>query len=263
MNDEFDPGTPSVARMYDRFLDGKDNFAADREAARQITGLSDSAATAARDNRRFIKRAVSYTAGLLGVTQFLDIGAGIPTAENTHQIAACIDPASRVVYVDNDPLAVYHGMAMSGSPPQAVTVKGDLGEPQKIMEDPAVRSVLDFTQPVAVILAAVLHFLTDTEAYGSVSCLKEALPAGSVLVISHATADDASPAEIEKVTAVYEQAKTPIFLRSLAEVTRFFDSFDLEPPGVVDANAWQDSRRKPAQVIGYAGVAVKPTRTVR
>jgi O-methyltransferase involved in polyketide biosynthesis len=255
---EFDPGTPSAARIYDHLLGGTDNFAADRTAACQLMSLSPGAAAAARDNRRFLKRAVTLAANL-GVTQFLDIGAGIPAQENTHETAARTDWMSRVVYVDNDPLAVYQRAAILGGAPQAVVIEGDLREPQQITGNPAVRDFLDMRRPVAVILAAVLHFVEDAQAYAVVDYLKDVVPRESVLVISHATADDATSAETEKVRAVYEKANTPVFPRSRAEVARFFDGLDVTEPGVVDVNAWRPE--EPAgrsQTIGYGAVAVKP-----
>jgi hypothetical protein len=258
VKNEFDPGTPSVARIYDHLLGGTGNFAADRAAAYQLMSLSPGAAAAARDNRRFLKRAVTLAANL-GVTQFLDIGAGIPTQENTHETAARTDRMSRVVYVDNDPLAVYQGAAILGGTPQAAVMEGDLRDPRQIIENPAVRDFLSMRQPVAVILAAVLHFMEDAQAYAVVDYLKDVVPRGSVLVISHATADDATRTEIEKVQAVYEKANTSVFPRSRAEVARFFDGFDVAAPGVVDVNAWRpEEPAGKSQTIGYGAVAVKP-----
>lgn len=262
MRNEFDPSTPNVARMYDRFLGGKDNFAADRAAAHQITSLSPDAALAARDNRRFLKRAVTRVAGL-GITQFIDIGAGIPAQENTHEIAAGINLMSRVVYVDNDPLAVYHGAAILGGTPLATVIEGDLRELRQIMENPAVRDFLGTGRPVAVVLAAILHFIEDPQVYAVADYLKEAVPPGSALVISHATADDATSAETAKVRSVYREAKTPIFLRTHAGVARFFDGFELLRPGLVDVNVWRpDEPAEASQTIGYGAVAVKPCATV-
>lgn len=255
---EFDSQTPNVARMYDHYLGGKDNFEADRTAAEEIMRLSPGAAAAAHDNRRFLQRAVRHVTRS-GVIQFIDIGAGLPTMENTHEIAIGEDWQSRIVYVDNDPVVVNHATARLGAGPHTVAMRGDLREPQQIIENTVLRSFIDMNRPVAVILAAVLHFLDDLQSYAIVDYLKDAIPPGSVLVISHATGDGATSAEIEKVQSVYKLASTPIFLRTHADVARFFDGFDLAEPGVVDINAWQSTGMpKESQTIGYGGVAVKP-----
>ena len=254
----FDSTKPNVARIYDAFLNGKTNFQADRTAADAIMRLSPVAATAARDNRQFLKRAVTYTARR-GIRQFIDIGSGLPTMDNTHEIARREDWTARVVYVDNDPVAVLHGTAILGAAPQAVVITGDLREPQKVIENPALQATLDLSQPAVIILAAVLHFLSDTEARAAVDYLKGSVAPGSALVISHATADDAAPEETSKVQGVYEAAQSPIYLRTREEVTRFFDGFTLVPPGVVDVNHWHtEPGAGRTQVIGYGGVAVKP-----
>jgi O-methyltransferase involved in polyketide biosynthesis len=254
----FDPGKPNVARMYDYFLGGKDNFAADRESGARILGLSPGARSAAQDNRRFLERAVRCISDC-GIRQFVDIGAGIPTMENTHDIAARANWLSRVVYVDNDPVAVTHGRALLGGGPHAMVIPGDLREPKEILENSMLGSFIDMTRPVAIVLAAILHFLDDSQAYAAVDYLKGAVPPGSALVISHATADDAAPGQAETVRSVYEQATFPIFLRTHAEVTRFFDRFNLVGPGVTDINTWRaDSPRNgESQTIGYGGVARK------
>jgi O-methyltransferase involved in polyketide biosynthesis len=253
----FDPRKPNVARMYDHYLGGKDNFAADREAAKEIMRLSPGAVAAAHDNRRFLGRAVGYVARS-GVIQFIDIGAGLPTMENTHEIAVKENWLSRVVYVDNDPVAVNHAMVLLGAGPQAVAIRGDLREPRQIMENAVLRSFLDTSQPVAIILAAVLHFIDDSRAYAIVDYLKDSVPPGSALVISHATADDATSTETQKVQSVYNRADSPIFLRTHDDVTRFFSGFELVEPGVVDINSWQTiGTPKESQTVGYGGVAIK------
>lgn len=254
----FNARKPSVARMYDYFLGGKDNFEADRRAADEILRLSPSAPNAAFDNRRFLGRAVEYLASS-GITQFIDIGSGLPTMDNTHEIAARANPLSRVVYVDNDPVAVTHGRAILAEDNLSVAVSGDLREPRRIMQDPELLAFLDMSRPVAVILAAILHFLDDTQAYAAVDYLKDAIPAGSAIVISHATADDATSEQAETVESVYaQQAATPIYLRPLSEVRRFFDGFELAGPGVTDINALQADSRQETQTIGYGGIGRKP-----
>jgi len=220
--------------------------------------LSPVAAVAAHDNRRFLGRAVEYVARS-GVIQFIDIGAGLPTMENTHEIAVRENLFSRVVYVDNDPVVVNHAIALLGGGPGAVAIGGDLREPGQIMENAVLRSFLDMGKPVAVILSAILHFIDDPHAYEIVGYLKDSVPPGSALVISHATADDATSAEVQTVQSVYDQAAAPIFLRTHAGVTRFFDGFGLAGPGVVDINSWRPvGVRRESQTIGYGGVAIKP-----
>lgn len=254
----FDPLTPNVARMYDYYLGGKDNFEADRTAAEEIMRLSPGAAKVAHDNRRFLGRAVRYAARS-GIIQFVDIGAGLPTMENTHEIATREDWQSRVVYVDNDPVVINHATARLGGAPQSVAINGDLRQPQQIMENPVLRSFLNTSSPVAIILAAVLHFIDNSHAYAIVEYLKHSVPPGSALVISHATADDATSEEIGKVQSVYSQSSAPIFLRTHADITRFFEGFELIEPGVVDINAWQTAgTRNESQTIGYGGIAIKP-----
>jgi hypothetical protein len=255
---EFDPRTANVARMYDHYLGGKDNFEVDRASAGEIMRLSPRAAVAAHDNRRFLGRAVAFVARS-GVIQFIDIGAGLPTMENTHEIAAKENQLSRVVYIDNDPVAVNHATVLLASASRSLAILGDLREARQIIENETLRDFLDMSQPVAIILAAILHFIDDPHACAIVDYLKQAVPPGSALVISHATADEASGTEIEKVQSVYEQSSAPIFLRTHAGVARFFDGFELVEPGVVDINAWQTiGTPEESQTIGYGGVAIKP-----
>ena len=253
----FDPSIPNVARMYDFYLGGKDHFEADRAAAEQIVRLSPSAAAAAHDNRRFLARAVSHVARS-GITQFVDIGAGLPTVENTHEIAMKENRLSRVVYVDNDPVVINHARVILKPELQAEIMKGDLSEPRLIIENTVLRTFLDMKQPVAIILAAILHFFDDAHAYAIVGFLKDSVPRGSALLISHATADDATSAELQTVQSVYEDAAAPIYFRTQADVARFFDGFDIVDPGVVDINSWQaPGRPKDSRTIGYGGVAIK------
>lgn len=253
--------TPSVARMYDYLLGGKENFEADRLAMDEILELSPGAARAAADNRAFLSRAVSHAAAS-GIGRFIDIGAGLPTAKNTHEIV----DNSAVVYVDNDPVVVTHAKALLSVEGFSMAIKGDLRNPQQIMEDPELRSFFgDSDQPVCVVLAAILHFLDDSESYAAVDYLKAMIPDGSMVVISHATADDATKEQAETAESVYsQQATTPIYLRARAEVQRFFDGFELVDPGVTDIRAWYPGKAVTApgtQVAGYGGVGVKTTNT--
>ena len=256
--DGFDPSVPSVARMYDFALGGKDNFAADREAAQKIRLAAPDAFDVAFDNRRFLKRAVRW-AVRNKILQFIDIGSGLPTTENTHQVAQELDETARVAYVDNDPMVVIHAKTILAKRPYGVVaVHGDLREPQKILEDPALRKCIYFGSPVAVVLVAVLHFLDDAEAYKVVECVKQEMPKGSCLIISHATAEDATEHERGVIGREYDQAGAPLTMRTLDQVQRFFAGLELAGPGVADINEWPDKQRvdKPRTAC-YGGVGIK------
>jgi O-methyltransferase involved in polyketide biosynthesis len=256
MSHPFDVTVPSVSRMYDYALGGKDNFAADRAAFEEIIRQSPDATQRAADNRRFLQRAVRYAADH-GVAQFIDIGCGLPTAENTHQIARAADKAARVVYVDNDPLTMVHARALLATDPQTIAVEGDLREPAAILGNPAVKPFLNLDRPIAVVLVAVAHFLEDPLAHEVVDYLKSVMAPGSYLVISHATADDATGDEVATVQATYRRARSPIFLRTLSEVERFFDGMELAEPGVTAVTRWQNPGYRDTRTIGYGGVARK------
>ncbi|ABW12495.1 protein of unknown function DUF574 [Parafrankia sp. EAN1pec] len=177
--------------MYDYYLGGKDNFPADREAAEQVIGTFPSVRALARQNRSFMTRATRYLAGEMGIRQFLDIGTGIPTSPNLHEVAQSLVPAARVVYADNDPIVLAHARALLASSPQGRTVylDADLRDPESILDSPQLRETLDLTQPVALSLVAILHFIKGDEPYAIVRRLLDALPAGSYLVLTHGTAD--------------------------------------------------------------------------
>jgi len=255
-----DSSTAHAARRYDYWLGGKDNFAADRESGDEIAEKFPAIRTAVVENRRFLRRAVSFLAGEAGVRQFLDIGTGLPTAENTHEVAQAIAPESKIVYVDNDPLVLVHARALLTSSAEGKTayVDADLRDPEKILDDPQLRETLDLTQPVALMLVATLHFLDEQDdPYAIVRRLAAALPTGSYLVISHATSDYLPP---ELVADISSGRHGRGQLRTRAEVTRFFDGLDLLPPGVVPLPEWRAETEPPprptaAEVAMYAGVA--------
>ncbi len=257
------PEVPHPARMYDYFLGGKDNFPADRAAAERVMAISPLVRIGALANRAFLQRAVRHLAEL-GVTQFLDIGTGIPTAGNTHEIAQQVHPESRVAYLDNDPIVLVHSRALlAGSSHGAATVvQGDLRDPAAILDDPQIREVLDLGQPVALLLFAILHFIDDADdPYGLVRHLVDALPSGSYLALSHGTADFMSAADAAKGPAVYRSATAQLTMRSREQVLRFFDGLELEQPGLVTAPLWRPDQ--PAHdtdaVTGiWAGLARKP-----
>jgi hypothetical protein len=253
---------PHPARRYDYWLGGKDNFQADREAAEAIAAVFPHIRTAARENRAFMQRAVSHLAAETGIRQFLDIGTGLPTANNVHDVAQGTAPESRIVYVDNDPLVLTHARALLTSSEQGATayIDADVRDPEKILRDPAVRETLDWSQPVALLLVAVLHFVEDSEdPYGIVSRLVDELPAGSYLVLSHATFDPLDPETIAAMNAVNEGIKPRFSARTLSEVSRFFEGLDLLEPGIVSVSDWRPEgdgpRPTPAEATGYGAVA--------
>ncbi|GJF28808.1 hypothetical protein KNE206_15080 [Kitasatospora sp. NE20-6] len=256
------PEVPHPARMYDYYLGGKDNFPADRAAAEQVVEISPLVRISARANRAFLQRAVRHLTEQ-GARQFLDIGTGIPTAGNTHETAQQVAPDARVAYVDNDPIVLVHSRALlSGAGQGTVTVtQADLRDPKAILADPQVRELLDLGRPVALLLFAVLHFVDDADdPYGIVRTLVDALPSGSHLAISHATADHSTAAQAAKGPAIYRSATAQLSMRSHAEVLRFFDGLELLEPGLVTAPQWRpDTAPEPtdAEVAIWAGVGRK------
>jgi O-methyltransferase involved in polyketide biosynthesis len=228
------------ARFWNYMLGGKDNYASDREVAEQVLAVIPSFRDTVRAERRFLVRAVQYLAGSAGVRQFLDIGTGLPTANNTHEVAQAIAPESRVVYVDNDPIILVHARALLTSTPQGKTdyVHADLREPDTILQEAA--RTLDFTRPVALMLLGILNFITDTdEAHAIVDRLLDGLPSGSYLVISHPTAEVDGEAMRESMRLWNSQGGTPIVARSRQQITRFFDGRELLEPGVVSCSLWR------------------------
>jgi S-adenosyl methyltransferase len=239
--DEINTWVAHPARIYDYYLGGKDNFQADRETAEQALAATPSVREMARQNRAFLQRAVRFLAGQGGIRQFLDIGTGLPTQGNVHEIAQAIAPEARVVYVDNDPIVLAHSRALLDAPNTAV-VLGDLREPGQILEDPEVTKLIDFHRPMAVLLVAVLHFIRDSEdPDGICARLRTAMAPGSYLVISHGTADlqQAQPEVADKVVRAYQRSTAPVTLRSRAQVEGFFGDFELVDPGLEQIQRWR------------------------
>jgi SAM-dependent methyltransferase len=262
---QIDTSVAHPARMYDFYLGGKDNFAADREAAEQIIAMGVNVREGARTNRAFLGRAVRYLSAQ-GVTQFLDIGTGIPSAGNTHEVAQTVNPAARVVYVDNDPIVLAHARAlMAGHGKGATTVvQADLRDPAAILAHPKVRAALDFDRPIALMLIAVLHFVTeDEDPNGIIKTLGDALPSGSCLVISHGTGDAVAEQrreDLDRAVDVYRSRSTAaLTLRSKARITEFFDGFPLVEPGLVPGQNWlPDDETPPSTTLTvYGGVGRK------
>jgi hypothetical protein len=229
-----------TARVWNYWLGGKDNFAADREVGEQILQFLPNMRTTARADRAFLGRAVRYLAGEAGIRQFLDIGTGLPTADNTHEVAQAMAPESRIVYVDNDPLVLVHARALLTSTPQGATdyIDADVHDPDKIVQEAA--RTLDFTQPVALTLLGVLNFvLDDDEAQAIVHRLLDAVPSGSYLAIAHAS-NEVNAEEAEAARQFWNQnAKPPITFRTAQQITRFFDRVELLDPGVVSCSRWR------------------------
>ncbi|CAM5716519.1 Trans-aconitate methyltransferase OS=Streptomyces violarus OX=67380 GN=FHS41_003124 PE=4 SV=1 [Streptomyces violarus] len=234
------------ARVYDVFLGGKDHYPADRDAAAAALAANPRGYLDVRHNRDFLRRAVTTLVEQYGIRQFLDIGTGLPTAENVHQIAQRIAPDSRVVYVDNNPVVLAHARALLTSGPEGRTdyIDADLRDPARILEQAA--KTLDFDQPVALCLVAILHFVADEEAYPLVRELLDALPVGSRLVLSHLT-EDLNPEKIRAVQRTYTERGFTFVLRSRAEVERFFteNSLEIADPGVVPAHRWRPDHAAP------------------
>jgi hypothetical protein len=262
---EIDTSRPHPARMYDFFLGGKNHFAADRETAQTVLATAPTTLVTARENRAFLGRAVRYLVAEAGIRQFLDIGTGLPTTNNVHDVAQAIEPSARVVYADNDPLVLAHARALLTSSPAGRTayIQADLREPEAIVTSPAVRDVLDLSQPVALITVAVLHFVHDEFKPATVlATLLDALPSGSYLAASHVTGEHL-PAEAAVTTRTYRSSGVPLQLRDSDEFARMaFAGLDLVPPGVVLVSEWRPDgtgpRPAPAEVNCYGGVARKP-----
>jgi hypothetical protein len=260
---EIDTSRPHPARTYNYFLGGKDNFAADREVADKVLAGWPGIRVGVRENRKFLARVVRYLAGEAGIRQFLDIGTGLPTADNTHEVAQAVAPSARVVYVDNDPLVLAHARALLTSSPQGRTayIHADLRDPASILNDPVTRDVLDFTQPVALMLVAVLHMIPDEEKpAGILATLLDALPSGSYLVASHLTAEHSAGAAAAE-RRFQEASLSARWRDSDVFATLAFNGLDLVPPGVVLTSEWRNDdpgpRPSAADVSAYGGVARK------
>jgi hypothetical protein len=234
------PHIPNVARMYDYYLGGKDNFAADREAAEQVIAAMPYVLQFTKANRGFLARAVTLMAQQ-GVRQFLDLGSGLPTQENTHEVAQRVGAESRVVYVDNDPIVLTHGRALLAGDSHTVVVQADLRDPQSVLAHSEVREILDFNQPVGVLLLATLHFVTDDALASSiVAQLRERLVSGSYLAITHGYAGQVSKEIEDQVRGAYQAtAAGDLVPRTLEQVTGYFDGMQILEPGVVHVEAWR------------------------
>jgi hypothetical protein len=256
-----DFSAPNVARMFDYYLGGKENHAADRDAARLVLGAAPDVPLAALENREFVKRAVSFLTEEAGITQFVDIGPGLPTQANVHQLAKRYAPDARVAYIDNDPVVLAHGRWLLNHVPGVDIIDGDLREPERILSTPALQALIDFTEPVALCMSLVLHFIpARNDPYAIVSRLRDELCPGSYIVLTHVTGDERDADTLAGITDVYSDATVPLIMRSRAEVTRFFAGFDLVEPGVVFLSQWRPTAEYYARGgtrWAYAGVGRK------
>lgn len=251
-----DPTTPHPARMYDYYLSGKDNFAADREAAEEVLAALPGGRQVFRANRAFLGRTVKFLARA-GIRQFIDIGTGLPTQENVHEVARRVAPAARVVYVDNDPMVLAHGRALLSGDEPVTFIQADLRDPGAILNHPELNEWIDFNEPVAVLFVAVLHFLTDEEAPAAVVArFREAMAPGSHVVISHG---ETTP-EVQQAEKVYQGAAAPGVGRTREQIQSLFAGFDLVEPGVVYVSQWrsEDDEDRASRVV-LGGVGRKPT----
>ncbi|HLL34094.1 MAG TPA: SAM-dependent methyltransferase [Streptomyces sp.] len=255
-----DISVPSVSRIYDYYLGGSHNFEVDREAARKAMEFMPGLPKIMQANRAFMRRAVRYAVDQ-GITQFLDIGSGIPTFGNVHEVAQAASPVARVVYVDHDPVAVAHSQAVLEGNEHADVVAADLRKPQDILSSPQVARLLDLDRPVALLLVAILHFVEDADdPYGAVAQLSDALAPGSLLVLTHASYEGIPlPAErAGGAVDVYKDIRNPLIMRSREEIARFFEGYDMVEPGLVPMPHWRPDTapedEDPYAFSGFAGV---------
>jgi hypothetical protein len=256
---KIDTTVPQSARIWNYWLGGRDNYPVDRAAGEQFREAFPGIVDVARSSRQFLSRAVRYLAGEAGIRQFLDIGTGLPTADNTHQVAQRVAPDARIVYVDNDPLVLTHARALLTSTPQGVTdyIDADLREPDRIVQ--AAAKTLDFGQPIALMLMGILgHIVDDEEARSIVKRLLDALPSGGYLVLFDGT--DTDRAGVEAQERYNQSGAVPYRLRSPAQIAGFFEGLELVEPGVVSCPRWrpEPDAGGPADADAFGGVGRKP-----
>ena len=256
-----DSSIPSVARIYDFLLGGKDNYAVDRAAAQKFIELIPEAPRIARANRDFLVRSVRFLAQA-GVGQFIDLGAGIPTSPNVHEVARQVRPDARVVYVDHDPVVLAHDRALLATDDQVAVVQADLREPAAVLGDPGLTGLIDFGQPVAVLLLSVLHFVSDEEGPAQiVAGYRDRLPSGGYLVMSVGSSENIQDEETgQRLSDLYRTAGTPIVGRPTEQVRGWFDGCELVEPGLVPLAQWRPdtlAEARPTRIFILAGVGRK------
>ncbi|MFG2883592.1 SAM-dependent methyltransferase [Streptomyces sp. NPDC048297] len=255
-----DISVPSVSRIYDYYLGGSHNFEVDREAARKAMEFMPGLPKTMQANRAFMRRAVRFAAHE-GITQFLDIGSGIPTFGNVHEVARAAVPQARVVYVDHDPVAVAHSEAVLAGDERTAVVAADLRKPHEILESPPLGQLIDLNRPVALLLVAILHFVEDADdPYEAVAGLRDALAPGSMLILTHASYEGIplSAERAEGAVDVYRNIRNPLIMRSRDEIARFFEGYDMVEPGLVQMPCWRPESaledEDPWAFSGFAGV---------
>jgi SAM-dependent methyltransferase len=258
---------PNPARIYDYFLGGKDNYPADREVAEQVLTIAPVARDIIQDNRAFLRRVVRFLTSEAGIRQFIDLGSGLPTQGNVHEVAQAIAPDARVVYVDNDPMVVTHARALLAGN-NTLAIEGDLRKPDEIVGHPEVRELIDFDQPLALLLMAILHFIPDDQdPLAIMARFRDALPPGSYLAISHGTRDIPARTDMSaeamtemgsRVEELYQETTGFLVTRTREQVARFFDGYELVDPGLVEIQRWRPE--EPSLLPGgfYGGVGRKP-----
>jgi hypothetical protein len=235
---DIDTSKPHPSRVYDYLLGGKHNYAADRAAAEQVVSILPKTRLGVRANRRFLIDSVRWLAKEAGVRQFIDIGSGLPTQQNVHEVAQEVSADARVVYVDNDPLVLVHADALLTTDNRTIVISGDLREPERIVNDPAVRGLLDLSQPVALLLVAILHFIEEDEvAYSCVKTLCDALPTGSYVVISHGLTEEGRE-DIDEAVKAYNRSTATTITRTREQLARFFDGLTPIGPGMTHIADW-------------------------
>ena len=250
---------PSAARMYDYFLGGRDNFEADREAAEQVIAAYPETRTVARANRRFLTRAVWFLAEH-GIRQYVDLGSGMPTSPTVHEVARQVRPDARVVYVDNDPVVGTHYRYICDGSSGLAFIAGDIRASHDILAKLRLSGIIDLSEPVAFLCAAVLHFVPDEhDPKGIVSALRRCMAPGSYLVISHGAADGVSKKVLSEIADVYQGVTAPAVPRTANEISEFFTGLDLVEPGLVEASRWRsDMKERSTRIRLLAGVGRKP-----
>lgn len=242
--DDIDLERPAPARMWDYYLGGSHNFAADRQLADQALGAWPELPQIARANRAFLRRAVTFLAEQ-GIAQFLDLGSGIPTAGHVHEIVTAINPKARTAYVDSDPVAVAHSRLLLAETDSATIVHADLRDPAAVLADPALRGFLDLGEPTAVLMFAVLHFVPDSDDPQSVvAAYRDATAPGSYLALTHGTSDYL-PEQIRNLEEVYSHSSSRMTMRSHAQITRLMQGYELVEPGLVDMIRWRPDAQNP------------------
>lgn len=266
---------PTPARMYDYYLGGKDNFEVDRAAVAAMgPKVTDLLRNAAWENRRFLWRAVDYLSGECGITQFIDVGSGLPTVRSTHEVAQDANPDARVVYVDNDPIVLSHGQALLAKNGNTAVVRADVRDPAGILEAPETQALIDFTKPVAILIVALLHFVTTPEHPRHVpgdlapaeilAVFRERVAPGSYLVITHGTFEGVTADERALIEGVYQGSTSAGVFRSRDEITELFAGWRTLQPGIVQPWEWPvEDPLSPRSGILYGGVAIKENDTAR